>query len=194
MPRYFLRQVRTKKITSQKIRERPINIDKRTQPLRYTIAISNNAIHRVWRDIGKHHVTFVDRGIYDRLAFLYAYQKLGVFKNKEVERVAKMLIDIYADEIDAVIICNSKPKSALLREGKRKKPGVILNKEYLTLLDEAYRYLPYMILERRKNTKFKDKPLFISQLDSDDTLENYADNFLKSVGSICNLHNLQRFN
>jgi hypothetical protein len=180
--------LRTKNISAGRIRERPIHINKRLEPLRYTVAISNNAMHTLWEEKGSKRVLFLDRGVYDRLAFLYAYEKLGEIKRNEAKLVSDLLIHVYAEEIDGLIICNSTPGISLLREGKRRSPGPIMNKDFLRLLNVAYRNLPEMITKKRGKTSFRAKPLYISQLDSTKPWEIYADRFLKTVGSIYNLN------
>lgn len=173
---------RTNGLVADFIRERSSNVNKRNFPVQYSLTIANKTIESLLSQ-KLSQIYLLDRGIYDQLAFIYTFYKMKIINKKLVNAAAEYLIGFFAGHINGLLVLHSNPEVSLEREGPRKKPGHVLNSEFLTELCDSYLALPKIITRARKEIGFGDIPFPIIELDSTDKWESYSQLFFKSTVS-----------
>ncbi len=173
---------RTKSISAGRIRERPLDLDKQKYPLHYTLGISLNAMVKLLENKQPQQVTIIDRGIYDRLAFLYTYKQQGKITQRDFRIASQYLINIFAQYIDALIICHASPQTSLERDHPRKQPAPIINQEFLSSLYLGYQKTLPLLADIRDQVGLGKIPFPVIELNSNLKWPNYANKFLKTTG------------
>lgn len=175
-------------INTDLIAEQDVPFDKDCSPVLYSSVI----FHRTAEALLKHEfnlkrkqLLFLERGIFDRIAFLDTLKVLGEINSEDAKITSRYIVRLFSGYVDGLIICHASPKLSLIRESPREKPGRVMNPEFLTTLQKAYVDLPNRIAQLRQETLLRNSPLLLVEISSDQEWETYLDLFIRSIGSIC---------
>ena len=170
------------RVSSWFVQERASEINKRKDPLLYSISLADLATKTLLTK-KSHRVTFLDRGIYDQLAFLTTFYKLGIINKRKLTIASNFLVELYGDKSHSIIICYCTPQTSLKREGLRRKRGYVMNDLFLSALSDSYKNLPETITKLRNEAGLGNIPLPIVELNSNWSWKEYSSLFGKTVGS-----------
>ena len=77
--------MKTKSVNAKRIRRRPpLSLDKGKDPIYYTLWYPHQTIPDLLYEKKKREVILLDRAVYDRIAFFYAYMKSKLITKKDL--------------------------------------------------------------------------------------------------------------
>lgn len=205
--RWIVQKLGSMGIQADFIPEPRVNIDKWKYPVEYTLAFGNKMFEAlIERDKVDNEIILLDRGIFDRIAFIRA--QLGNTSISSETAIA-FYTGFYSKFVDGLIICTCSPDTSLGREGKRSEPGPIMEKGFLEKLEAAYNSLPYGVAIPRAEFRslpqldptpfitidstllegsFAYKPTTFQHRVHVSSYDQFQDIFLRAVGTYCRLY------
>ena len=149
MIQYSMYQLRSMGVKADFIPEPRIDVDKRKYPVEYTLLFGAELQKELLtREKKEYEVLLLDRGIFDRIGFLYAQSVVREIDYASYLTAKAYLLTFFSKFVDGLIICNCSSQASLRREGNQTVLRPIMQKDYLDSLGSSYRSLPTNISVR----------------------------------------------
>lgn len=153
-------------VQTKYVEESSPDLNKGDYPIEYTFTFLYQTMLSVLNKSRK-EVALIDRGVFDRIAFLSAYKDLGTIGHRSIERHKAHLLDLWGKHVDALVIQTARVDTSMDREHSTTDPKNIMNDDFLSQLAFAHKSLEANVaITSRRIGVLTNKPIFLLNLDT----------------------------